>query len=79
MRFANSIRLLMEDFKHAFKLLLYRVIMWVIVVALCSAFVLPELKEILEAEVTQNLISNFKNIFLTDTDTRWIYVWRLVF
>lgn len=65
MRFANSIRLLMEDFKHAFKLLLYRVIMWVIVVALCSAFVLPELKEILEAEVTQNLVSNFKNIFLS--------------
>ena len=46
MRFANSIRLLMENFKQVFKLLLYRLIMLVLVVALCSAFVLPELKEI---------------------------------
>ncbi len=65
MRFANSIRLLMENFKHAFKLLLYRVIMMLIVVALCSAFVLPEIVEILEADVTKEFISNFKNIFVS--------------
>ncbi len=65
MRFSNSIRLLMEDFKQAFKLLAYRLIMAVIVVALCSAFVLPELIEIVESDVTKEFISNFKNIFLS--------------
>ena len=65
MRFSNSIRLLIEDFKQAFKLLAYRLIMAVIVVALCSAFVLPELMEIVEADVTKEFISNFKNIFLS--------------
>lgn len=63
MRFANSIRLLMENFKHTFKLLLYRAIMALVVVALCSAFVLPELMEIIEADVTKELVRNFKNIF----------------
>lgn len=65
MRFSNSIRLLMEDFKQAFKLLAYRLIMSVIVIALCSAFVLPELREIVEADVTKEFIHNFKNIFLS--------------
>ena len=65
MRLANSIRLLMEDFKHAFKLLLYRAVMALIVIALCSAFVLPELMEIAEADVTKTLVHNFKNIFLS--------------
>ena len=65
MRFSNSIRLLMEDFKQAFKLLAYRLIMSVIVIALCSAFVLPELREIVEADVTKDFIHNFKNIFLS--------------
>ena len=82
MRFANSIRLLMEDFKHAFKLLLYRVIMAVIVIALCSAFVLPEIMEILEADVTKEFIANFKNIFLSfvehDTTSPSEYV-KMVF
>lgn len=82
MRFANSIRLLMEDFKHAFKLLLYRVIMAVIVIALCSAFILPEIMEILEADVTKEFIANFKNIFLSfvehDTTSPSEYV-KMVF
>lgn len=63
MRFANSIRLLMENFKQVFKLLVYRLVMWVIVLALCSAFVLPELKEIAAEPATQTLVENFKNIF----------------
>ncbi|MBR2321954.1 MAG: hypothetical protein IKA57_07425 [Clostridia bacterium] len=82
MRFANSIRLLMEDFKHAFKLLLYRAVMTLIVIALCSAFVLPELMEIAEADVTKTLIHNFKNIFLSfvghDTTSPSEYV-KMVF
>ena len=63
MRFSNSIRLLMENFKDTFKLLLYRVIMSVVVVALCSAFVLPELMEIAGEPVAQELLENVKNIF----------------
>ena len=65
MRFSNSIRLLMENFKHVFKLLLYRIVMLVIVVALCSAFVLPELMEIANEPVTQELVNNFKNVFIS--------------
>ena len=64
MRFANSIRLMMENFKNTFKLLLYRLCMTVIVVALCSAFVLPELKEIAAEPVTKTLVDSFKKIFL---------------
>ena len=65
MRFSNSIRLLMENFKNVFKLLAYRIIMLVVVIALCSAFVLPELIEIAEADITKELIENIKNIFLS--------------
>jgi hypothetical protein len=72
----------MEDFKHAFKLLLYRAVMALIVIALCSAFVLPELMEIAEADVTKTLIHNFKNIFLSfvghDTTSPSEYV-KMVF
>ena len=63
MRFSNSIRLLMENFKHSFKLLAYRAIMALIVVALCSAFVLPELMEIASNPVTKELVENVKHIF----------------
>ena len=65
MRFVNSLRLLMENFKHTFKLLLYRLGMSVLVVALCSAFVLPELMEIANEAVTQEFLTNVKNIFLS--------------
>ena len=65
MRFLNSVRLWMENFKYTFRLLLYRVITAVIVVALCSAFVLPEIMEILEADVTKEFVRNFKNIFIS--------------
>ena len=63
MRFSNTIRLLMENFKHTFKLLVYRVVMTLIVVALCSAFVLPELMEIASQPVTKELGENIQNIF----------------
>ena len=63
MRFSNSIRLLMENFKHTFKLLIYRLVMTLIVVALCSAFVLPELMEIANQPVTKALGENIQNIF----------------
>ena len=65
MRFANSIRLLMENFKQVFKLLIYRLVMGILVVALCSAFILPELKEIATEPATQTLVENFKKIFLS--------------
>lgn len=63
MRFLNSIHLLMENFKQTFKLLLYRLIMTVVFVALCSAFVLPELVEIAQNESAQALLENVKNVF----------------
>ncbi|MBE7080747.1 MAG: hypothetical protein E7371_05875 [Clostridiales bacterium] len=65
MRFANSIRLLMENFKQVFKLLLYRLVIGVLGIALCCVFVLPELKEIATEPATQTLVESFKKIFLS--------------
>ncbi len=63
MRFGNSIRLLMENFKQTYRLFIYKVIMGLVVCALCSALIIPEVMEIIEADVTQELIENFKGIF----------------
>ena len=65
MRFGNSIRLLLENFKQIYKLLLYNVIRAIVVGAICSVFVIPELIQILENPVTQELGNNFKNIFVS--------------
>ncbi len=49
MRFRNSLRLLMENFKQVYKLLLSKVVINLVAVALCSAFVVPELLHILDS------------------------------
>ncbi len=48
MRFRNSFRLLIENFKNVYKLLLYKFIISLVAIALCCAFVLPELLAILQ-------------------------------
>lgn len=60
MRFRNSLRLLMENFKHVYKILLYQLIVSLIATALCCAFVLPELIEIWNSNAVQGLITNSK-------------------
>ncbi|MBE5740208.1 MAG: phospho-sugar mutase [Clostridiales bacterium] len=55
MRFRNSIRLLVENFKSVYKLLLYKIIISTVAIALCCAFVLPELTAIVQSPQVQTL------------------------
>lgn len=55
MRFRNSIRLLMENFKHVFRLVLCRWSISLIASALCCAFVLPELLSVWRSDAVQAL------------------------
>ena len=61
MRFQNSMRLLMENFKNVYKLLLYKIIIALIASALCCAFILPDLMEIWNSEAVQTLIQHGKD------------------
>ncbi len=61
MRFRNSLRLLMENFKHVYKLLLSRVIIGLVAAALCTSFVLPELLKLWEEDAVQALWSSVKS------------------
>ena len=63
MRFRNSLRLLMENFKHVYKLLLAKLIIGLVATALCCAFVLPELIEIWNSEAVKALVENVKDAF----------------
>ncbi len=70
MRFTNAFRLLMGNFKQVCRLLAYKLIMLLVFCALCSAFVLPELMEILENSATQEFFADVKNIFLAFVDPK---------
>ena len=56
MRFRNSMRLLLENFKSVYKLLLYKVTISLVAIALCCTFVLPELSGIIESTPMQALL-----------------------
>ena len=60
MRFRNSLRLLMENFKYVYKMLLYKCIIGLISVALCCAFILPEMVKFWNSEQVQLLFTNVK-------------------
>lgn len=55
MLFRNSLRVLMENFKNAYKILLYKLAIGLIAAALCCAMILPGLNDILQSEPVQNL------------------------
>lgn len=61
MRFLNSIRLMIENFKYAYRMLLYKCIIILVACALCCAFVLPELAKLWNSEQMQALIENGKD------------------
>ncbi len=62
MRFRNSFRLLMENFKHVYKLLWAKLIISLIATALCCSFVLPELLSIWKSAEVQNLVEDAKEL-----------------
>lgn len=63
MRFRNSLRLLMENFKQVYKLLSAKLIVGLVAAALCSAFVLPEVIHIWKSTQVHGLINDFKEFF----------------
>ena len=63
MLFRNALRLLMENFKNVYKILLYRILVTVIASALWCALILPELKSLLAHEITQELLSQVQTLF----------------
>lgn len=63
MLFRNSIRLLMENFKGVYKILLYKIVVGLIVMALCSALILPEAIELAKSEPVQELLAGVKEFF----------------
>lgn len=63
MLFRNSIRLLMENFKNVYKILLYKVIVGIVAGALCVAMILPQLLELINSAPMQDLIVGAKSFF----------------
>lgn len=61
MLFRNSIRLLMENFKNVYKILLYKVIVGVVAGALCVAMILPQLLELWNSAPMQDLLTGAKS------------------
>lgn len=57
MRFLNSLRLLIENFKNTFRLLICKLVVGIVATALCCAFVLPELIQIINSEPAQKFLA----------------------
>lgn len=60
MRFRNSLRIFMENFKSVSKMLLYQIVVWVVFIALTSALLLPRLTEIVESTQMENVLDYVK-------------------
>lgn len=63
MRFRNSVRLLMGNFKNVYKILLYHLVIIAITGSLTAALVYPELKGILLNEEIRAAISDIEGFF----------------
>lgn len=63
MLFRNSIRLLFENFKNTYKILLYQIIVSLVSTALCCAMILPSLNDIMESWAMQEFITDCKSLF----------------
>ena len=63
MFFRNSIRLLFENFKNTYKILLYQIIVSLVATALCCAMILPSLTDIMESWAMQEFITDCKALF----------------
>ena len=63
MLFRYSLRLLMENFKNVYKILLYKAIVGIVMTALCAALILPEIMEIWDNAITQELVKKLRELF----------------
>ena len=92
MRFRNSTRLLTENFRNVYKILLYGLIVAVVAISLSSALILPNLLDILRSAEAATLVSEVKeflsalvsgdNEFLREFPARFkeagTELWRLI-
>lgn len=60
MRFRNTIRLFVENFKNVYRLLIFKLIVTLVTSALCCAFLLPEIMEIGQSEQWLTLVGHAK-------------------
>ncbi len=63
MRFRNSLRLLMENFKHVYRLMLVKLVLTLVFSALSFAFIWPEITRIWQSAEMQALWENAKTLF----------------
>ena len=63
MLFRNSIKLLMENFKGVYKILLYKFIVSLVAGALFAAMILPELIEVVKSTQMQSLWFDIRTLF----------------
>lgn len=63
MIFKNAFHLLIDNFKLNFKFLLYKIIVAVITIALCAAFVYPTLHMIFSSDAFKSLLELFGDFF----------------
>ncbi len=62
MRFRNSLRLLMENFKHVYRLFFAKLIISLVATALCCSFVLPGFLDFWESSEVQTLVDKGKEL-----------------
>lgn len=63
MLFRNALRLLMENFKNVYKILLYQILVSVIAAALWCALILPEINALMDHAVTRELLAQAQEMF----------------
>lgn len=63
MLFGNGLRLLMENFKNVYKILLYKTAVALIAIALSAAIILPEFNDIWNSTITQEIIVKLREMF----------------
>lgn len=74
MRFRNSLRLLLCNFKTTYKMLLYKLVVFVITAALAAALVYPSLQDILKSAEVAQLVSDVKGFLkaIVTLDTAYL-------
>lgn len=63
MLFGNGLRLLMENFKNVYKILLYKTAVALIAIALSAVIILPEFNDIWNSTITQEIIVKLREMF----------------
>lgn len=63
MVFLNAVRLLLENFKNTYKIMLYKFVVSLVAAALCAAMLLPELSALAESAPAQQFLAGVEDFF----------------